>query len=148
MAQAVEKLQRCARILSTESGGEAILARLSDGCFFGLGAVGTLVWTRLAQPATIFELTEFLKGACDSLPECAEGEIAAFVEELRREGLLEPVSSGAEHPEAQVPVITERGRHAYSAPKLDRGTLRHAASGNSSFYDGGLTSSGGPGGLS
>lgn len=148
MLEASERLQRCPRILSTESGGEAIVARLSDGCFFGLGEIGTLVWARLAQPGAASEVMEFLQTQCDPLPESAAVEVGAFLEELRREGLIEAVPASAELPNPQFPAEPTTNKHQYAAPRLDRGTLRRAAFGDITYYDGGTTTSGGPGGVS
>jgi hypothetical protein len=146
MTQASERLQRCPSVLCTESNGEAILARTSDGSFFGLGETGTMVWARLAQPCTMGEVMEHLGNACGTLPPNAASEVAAFIEELRREGLVE--AADAEAAGNQAPQAVEGPPRAYAAPRLDRGKLRHAASGDITFYDGGTTSSGFPGGLS
>jgi hypothetical protein len=142
MDEAFERYQRCAGTLSTESGGETILVKLSDGRFFGLGETGTQIWARLAQPCTMGDLMETLEGECTSFPESAAGEMAAFLEELRREGLVEPAPEGPAEvaPEALAPVA--RTKHVYAAPRLDRGTLRQAASGDLGYPDGGFSSSG------
>lgn len=148
MNESSEKYRRCAGIISTESDGETILVRLSDGRFFGLGPIGTLIWSRLAQPGTTPELMEFLNNACDSLPASAAGEIVGFISELRREGLLECATPDAGDSNGQLTVPVGCAKRIYVSPRLDRGTLSRAASGNSTFSDGGLTSSNNPGGLS
>lgn len=146
MTEPIEPLQQGTGILSTESGGEIIIARVSDGSFYGFGEVGSLVWARLAQPATLPDVLEYLRQACGALPENAAGEVATFLEELRGAGLLQPAGAHSAAPSAAP--IAVPGKHVYAPPRLDRGTLRHAASGNITHYDGGLTTSGNPGGLS
>lgn len=142
MDDAIEKYQRCDGTLSTESGGETILLKRSDGRFFGLCETGTLIWVRLARPCAMGELMAALERECTSLPENAAGEIAAFLDQLRREGLLEPAP---ETPGEAAPVALAAAagaKHVYAAPRLDRGTLRQAASGDLGISDGGFSSSG------
>ena len=147
MIQVAEKYQRRAGTLSTESGGETILVRLSDGRFFGLGETGTLIWDRLAQPSTLGDLLDTLHETCEAVPETAGRDITVFIAELQREGLVESASEAIEQPVGQA-VEVVRPKRNYTAPRLDRGTLRQAAAGNSGTADGGLTTGGLPGGLS
>ena len=138
MSHTVERVRRRSGLLSTESAGETILVNASAGRFYGLAETGSLIWARLARPATLGELMEALAGQCTALPGSATSEVAAFLGELQREELVEPAPAGGEE---AAPEAAGKAKQAYGPPRLDRGTLRQAAWGATGGPDGGWTPS-------
>ena len=131
--------RRTPGVLSTESNGETILVKLADGRFFGLGAVGTLLWACLERPCALAQIMARLGEACVAVPEGADREVREFLEHLLAEGLIESAGAADETP-AQ-PMRATGSPLVYTAPRLDRGTLRRAASGSTGSNDGGTAGS-------
>lgn len=73
-----------------EVDGEVIALGLDSSTYFGLNASGSVLWKRLAGGATRSELVAELMETFDLAKEQAQGEVDAFVGDLRAQGLLEP----------------------------------------------------------
>jgi hypothetical protein len=70
-------------------GGEVVILDLQSGTYYGLDAVGALIWTLLEQPASLDTLRDAILAEYDVDPETCRQDTLAFVEELQAAGLVE-----------------------------------------------------------
>src|SRR5207247_8269875 len=79
------------RALVRELDGEAVLLDLDSGMYYGLNSVGTWIWNRTSAAGSLaFEtLVDELVAEFDVDRPVAEGEAAAFIDELRANRLAD-----------------------------------------------------------
>lgn len=68
--------------------GEIIAIDLRQSTYLSVNKTGTAVWERLAEGATWAELVGVLVSRFSSVPATAELDLARFLEDLVRRGLL------------------------------------------------------------
>lgn len=74
--------------LSTELGNETVLMSIESGRYYGLEGTAQRIWSLLAAPRSLADLSIQLAKEYEVSPEqCAE-EILPFIEEMISEGLL------------------------------------------------------------
>lgn len=73
---------------SCELGGEAVVLNLNSGVYYGLDAVGTLVWRLIQRPRSLAELRDQITEEFDVTAERCEADLVAFATSLRALGLL------------------------------------------------------------
>ena len=78
------------RSLEEEQGG--VLLHLQSGAYHGLNDFGCVVWRLLEQERTFQSLSEAVRAEAEEVPDSADEELSAFVEQLRERDLL--VTSG------------------------------------------------------
>src|SRR3954451_17934443 len=78
------------RSLEEEQGG--VLLHLQSGAYHGLNDFGCLVWRLLEQERTFQSLADAVRAEAEDVPDSADEELSAFVEQLRERDLL--VTSG------------------------------------------------------
>lgn len=66
----------------------SILFDPDRGDSFGLNPVSAFIWKRLDGTRTIQDITQDLKANCEDVPDSAESDIAAFIEELVKKGYV------------------------------------------------------------
>jgi len=74
------------RSLEEEQGG--VLLHLQSGSYHGLNDFGSLVWGLLEQERTFQSLAEAVRAEAEDVPDSADQELSAFVEQLRDRDLL------------------------------------------------------------
>ena len=72
-----------------EVDGEVIALGLESSTYFGTNSSGSLLWKRLAEGTTRAELVGELVAAFDLEPSRAEADVDAFLDHLRKRGLLQ-----------------------------------------------------------
>ena len=72
-----------------EVDGEVIALGLESSTYFGTNPSGSLLWKRLAEGTTRGELVGELVAAFDLEPSHAEADVDAFLDDLRKRGLLQ-----------------------------------------------------------
>ena len=72
-----------------EVDGEVIALGLESSTYFGTNSSGGLLWKRLAEGTTRAELVGELVAVFDLEPSHAEADVDAFVDDLRKRGLLQ-----------------------------------------------------------
>ncbi|RYH07502.1 PqqD family protein [Tropicimonas sp. IMCC6043] len=78
------------RCVSTEVGAETVLLHLDEGMYFGLDAVGAVIWEAMAgEGATLDALTTEVCGTFEVEPMVAERDIRDFLDKLAAHKLLE-----------------------------------------------------------
>lgn len=99
-------------------GGEAIIINLASGLYYSTDKVGGLIWSMVAQGASVGRIAEALAVGYGVSTERARADVRALVRQLLDEDLvsvsLEP--SGAE----TVLVAMAAQPEPYEAPKLTR----------------------------
>lgn len=68
--------------------GEAVLLDIRSGLYFGLDEVGTIIWERLRQGATLTEVVDTLEQEFDAARDILERDTTAFVRLLQDKGLI------------------------------------------------------------
>ena len=70
-------------------GDETVILYLGNSTYFGLDAVGTLIWEGLGEgPRTPSELCAAVRAAFDDAPESVESDVALFPAQLAEQGLI------------------------------------------------------------
>ena len=75
--------------LVRELEGEAVLLSLASGNYYSLDSTGLAVWNALTASATVHLAVTALLGELDVDRATLESDVAALVEELRAEGLID-----------------------------------------------------------
>ncbi len=70
-------------------GNELVMLDVEQGAYFGMDAVGTVIWEKLAAPVRVEDLCTALRQEYDVDADTCRREVLAFLETLRRHGLLE-----------------------------------------------------------
>jgi hypothetical protein len=84
------KLQVSPDVVFREVDGEAVLLDLASGRYFGLNAVGTRVWSALADGGTIENAIAAIAAEFDAPEAQIAGDVRALVADLVARGLLMP----------------------------------------------------------
>lgn len=92
--------------ISSPVGSETVLLQLSGGAYFGLNAVGSTIWRRLQQPASVADLVAEVVAEYDVSPERCEADVRELLAQLQSTGLIR-VADEPEH-NSQVPVTESR----------------------------------------
>lgn len=82
-------------VVSCDLGGEAALLDLRTSRYFGLNAVGSLVWTSLAEPAAPSALAEIVSSRFEVEKPRAEADIRMLLDRLEAEGLVTRVDANS-----------------------------------------------------
>ncbi|MDV7141322.1 PqqD family protein [Tropicimonas sp. TH_r6] len=77
--------------MSSTLGGETILLHLASGTYFGMDAVGTLVWKLLGEELTPKEICARVTEEFENVPDQVSDDILAFLEQLAAQDLIAPV---------------------------------------------------------
>ncbi|HEX4511476.1 MAG TPA: PqqD family protein [Burkholderiaceae bacterium] len=79
--------------VAADVGGKHVLMSADKGVYIGLDAVGKAIWQCLETPLTIAALCELLEAAYLVSDRAAfERDVTNFIEGLRLNGLVEPLS--------------------------------------------------------
>lgn len=81
-------IRRNDSVLSTEVDGEMVMMDVEQGVYFGLDAIGTDIWHRLATPATPADLAEALAGDYEAEVETIERDLLALLAQMAERGLI------------------------------------------------------------
>ena len=74
-------------LLSAEVDGELMAMSVERGMCYGLNAIGTRIWTLIAEPRSISDLCAQLRQEFDVQEEECWRDVVDLLEELRAEGL-------------------------------------------------------------
>ncbi|HVJ09540.1 MAG TPA: PqqD family peptide modification chaperone [Acidisarcina sp.] len=82
-------IARSATPVSANVAGETVLMSLERSKCYGLGVTGSEIWSRIAVPVRISDLTAQLANEYDAEPSVIERDLLALFEEMAEEGLVE-----------------------------------------------------------
>jgi hypothetical protein len=75
--------------VACELGDEAAILNLTTGVYYGLDPVGARIWKMLGGPTTVADIRDALLRTYDVEAEQCERDLAAILEKLAAEGLVE-----------------------------------------------------------
>jgi hypothetical protein len=75
--------------IESRLGDETVILHLERGIYFGLDAVGTIVWERLQAGDTPEAICAYVRASFDEVPGSVEDDITAFLGQLLENSLIE-----------------------------------------------------------
>ena len=80
----------CPDAMESRLGEETVILHLGSGVYFGLDAVGTVVWEAMTggQPPTPADLCAHVRGAFSDAPDTVEADVTAFLQQLLTHDLI------------------------------------------------------------
>jgi hypothetical protein len=76
--------------IESRLGEEMVILHLERGIYFGLDAVGTIVWERLQTGETPEAILEYVCKHFDEVPETVDKDVSTFLQQLLENELIEP----------------------------------------------------------
>jgi hypothetical protein len=73
----------------SDMGSEKVMMSVSSGKYYNLGEVGGRIWEHMASPITVRQLVDLLTAEYDIERTACEGQIAAFLDNLYKEQLIQ-----------------------------------------------------------
>ena len=110
------------RVMHETIEGEVILIDLETGSYYSLREAGAEIWGWIESGATEGQIVEALAQAYEGAPEEMGSAARALLEELRREGLIEPAGAEANGSLPGGPSVGAGARAAFRAPVLEKHT--------------------------
>lgn len=84
-------LSRPANLVASEIDGEMVILNIESGHFFQLNDVGSRIWEALETPMTMADLSRAMLDRFDVDEETCRSDVAEFVGQLTRNGLVAAV---------------------------------------------------------
>lgn len=75
--------------VSTRLDDETVLLELKKGTYYGLNAVGTVIWEMIQQPQSVESLYSAVLNQYNVEPEICKRDVLRLIEEMEAAGLLE-----------------------------------------------------------
>lgn len=75
--------------VSTRLDDETVLLELKKGTYYGLNAVGTVIWEMIQQPQSVESLYSAVLNQYNVEPETCKRDVLRLIEEMEAAGLLE-----------------------------------------------------------
>ena len=85
------RFRRSAHVTNVDHGDKTVLLDARSEQFFSLDETGRVIWTMMATPRTTAEIVAGLRERFDVPTEQAASDVAEFMVEMEREGLIEVV---------------------------------------------------------
>jgi predicted Rdx family selenoprotein len=76
--------------MESRLGDETVILHLGSGTYFGLDAVGTIVWERLQKGATPAVICAHVREVFADAPDTVEADVTGFLAQLLDAALIEP----------------------------------------------------------
>jgi hypothetical protein len=75
--------------VSCDLAGEAAILNVKNGLYYGLDPVGARIWNLMQEPRAVAEIQNTITSEYDVEPERCAQDLAALLEKLLAEGLIE-----------------------------------------------------------
>jgi hypothetical protein len=75
--------------VSSDLAGEAVILNLQSGTYYGLNAVGALIWNLIQSPITVDQIRAALLKEYEVEPEVCDRDLQMLLEDLQSVGLIE-----------------------------------------------------------
>jgi hypothetical protein len=82
------RLSRTQELPATDLDQETVLMSVDAGAYYGLAGPARSIWTLLEAPLTFGALVDRLVQAYNVSPETCASDLATFLEDMEREGLV------------------------------------------------------------
>ena len=97
--------------------GEAILINLSNGIYYSMDKVGSLIWEMIEKSSSVEEMTAAISARYDIPPEQVRTDVERLVGELVDEKLV--IETNSESPRAELEPANSQQRLPYESPHLN-----------------------------
>ena len=74
--------------VAADVAGETVLMSLERSRCYGLGGIGSEIWSKLASPVKVADLIEEFSGLYDAPPGVIERDVLQMLSQLADEGLI------------------------------------------------------------
>jgi hypothetical protein len=74
--------------VAADVGGETVLMSLERSRCYGLGGIGSEIWSKLASPIRVADLVEEFSGSYEAPPGVIERDVLQMLRQLADEGLI------------------------------------------------------------
>jgi hypothetical protein len=74
--------------VAADVAGETVLMSLERSRCYGLGAIGSEIWSKLASPVRVADLVEDFGGRYEAAPGVIEHDVLQMLTQLAEEGLI------------------------------------------------------------
>jgi hypothetical protein len=74
--------------VAADVGGETVLMSLERSRCYGLGEIGSDIWSKLASPVRVEDLVEELNARYEAPPGVVERDVLQLLTQLAEEGLI------------------------------------------------------------
>lgn len=83
------KVVRKSEIVTADMDGEIVMMHVETGNYFGLGSVGSAIWTLIENPLNVEDLVTTLLDQYEIGKDQCETEVLRFLNEMNTIGLIE-----------------------------------------------------------
>lgn len=74
-------------LIATDMDGDTVMMSMERGEYFGIGGVGSFVWSLLENPVSLNDIVEAICAEFDVDETTCRGDMEHFIAELRQHGL-------------------------------------------------------------
>ena len=82
------KISASPDVISTELDGETVLMHVSNGMYFGLNAVGSVIWETMKEPVTVDRLCDAVADEFEVARDVCENDVRELLAQLQEQGLV------------------------------------------------------------
>ena len=82
-------VQRSPNQIACDMGGEVVILDVKSGTYYGLDALGSMVWSLIEQPMSLAAIRDAIIADYDVDAETCERDIVKFLREMETVGLIE-----------------------------------------------------------
>ncbi len=76
-------------VISTDLGGEVVILNMAKGIYFGLDAVGALIWSYLQKPTRLSEVRDAILQEYEVDAAVCEADLFNLIQNLHSQALVE-----------------------------------------------------------
>lgn len=85
------RLKRRPDLVASNMDGETVMLDMESGQYFGMDAIGSVIWDKLQMPTSVADLCHALQAEFEVDAKTCEQDVSEFLQELVENGLLEVV---------------------------------------------------------
>jgi hypothetical protein len=78
----------CKENIVSDMGGEKVMLSIKNGNYYNLGHIGGCIWDVISEPVSVERLVEAMTNEFAVEAEQCAAQVVAFLEQLRKEGLI------------------------------------------------------------
>ena len=87
------RVEATSDVISTELDGETVLMHVSNGRYFGLNAVGSVIWETMKTPVTVESLCVAVTEEFDVERQVCENDVLELLTQFEEHGLVRLVDA-------------------------------------------------------
>ncbi|TVR58245.1 MAG: lasso peptide biosynthesis PqqD family chaperone [Spirochaetaceae bacterium] len=87
------KVKASPDVISTQLDGETVLMHVSNGMYFGLNAVGSVIWETMKEPVTVDRLCDAVADEFEVERDVCENDVRELLAQLEEQGLVTVAAS-------------------------------------------------------